>query len=186
MKAGQIEKGQFILYKGEPFLVVEREFVNPGKGSAFVRCKLKGVRTGQLLKETIKSQDTVEEAEVTHRNSQYLYDDEQEYYFMDNETFEQFSRAKSGIEDYKYYMKDGEVYQVIFFEGNPIDIILPPKVALTVVVAPEALKGDTATSVTKIVECDTGAKIKAPGFIKEGDKILVNTETGEYVERINE
>lgn len=186
MKAGQIEKGQYIIFKGEPFYVTEREFVNPGKGSAFVRCKLKGVKTGQVLKETMKAQDNVDIADVTNKNCQYLYDDDSYYHFMDNETYDQFGVDKTGLELYKDYMHDGETYQVILFEGQPIDIIMPPKVALTVMVAPDAIKGDTATSVTKLVECDTGAKIKVPGFIKEGEKILVNTETGEYAERVNE
>ena len=186
MKAGQMEKGQFILYKGnEPFLVVEREFVNPGKGAAFVRCKLKGVRTGQVLKETVKSQDNIEIADVTNRNCQYLYYDDNSFYFMDNETFDQFTIDQEGLHSYKDYMMDGEVYQVVFFEGNGIDIILPPKVVLTVTESAVALKGDTATSVTKTVVCNTGASIKVPGFIKENEKILVNTETGEYVERVN-
>lgn len=185
MKAGQLEKGQYIIYKNEPFLVVDREFVNPGKGSAFVRCKLKGVKNKQSLKETLKSQDNLELADITNKNSQYLYNDSANYYFMDNENYEQFTVNKEGLENHQNYILDEEIYQVVFFNGDAIDIILPPKVVLTVVVAAEALKGDTATSVTKVVECNTGAKIKVPGFIKEGEKILVNTETGEYAERVN-
>lgn len=186
MKAGQIEKGQFLMYKNEPYLVIEREFVNPGKGSAFVRCKFKKVHTGQVLKETLKSQDNIELADILNKNSQYLYDDDNAYHFMDNESYEQFMVQKQGLESYRNYMQDGETYQIVIFEGDAIDIILPPKVVLTVTVAAEVLKGDTATSVTKTVECNTGATVKVPGFIKEGEKILVNTETGEYVERVND
>ena len=186
MKAGQLEKGQYILYKNEPYYVSEREFVNPGKGSAFVRFKLKGVKSGKVLKETLKSQDNLELADISNKNSQYLYDDDSFYYFMDNESYEQFTIAKDGLESYKNYLHDGETYQVVLFDGQAIDIILPPKVVLRVVVAPESMKGDTATSVTKIVECDTGMKVKVPGFIKENEKILVNTETGEYTERVND
>lgn len=186
MKAGQLEKGMCILYKNaEPFLVQDREFVNPGKGSAFVRCKLKNLFTGQVLRETLKSQDNVEVADVQNAQGQYLYEDGEHFHFMETKTFEQHTVSLSDFSGHRNYLREGETYQIVFFNGNIIDVILPPKVILTVTVASEALKGDTATSVTKLVECDTGASIKVPGFIKEGEKILVNTETGEYVERIN-
>ncbi len=185
MKAGQIEKGMYLIIKKEPFLVVEREFVNPGKGAAFVRCKLKGLHTGQVLRETIKTQETVEEANVVFKNAQFLYKDDSQIYVMEQENYEQHSLPSSGLEEKTYFLKEGEIYQVIFFNDVPIDIVIPPKVAMEVVYAPEALKGDTATSVNKNIECESGLKIRAPGFIKEGDKVMVNTDTMEYVERKN-
>lgn len=186
MKAGHLEKGMYILYKNnEPFLVQEREFVKPGKGGAFVRCKLKGLLSGQTVKENIKSNDTLEIANVEHGQGQYLYTDGTHLHFMDTENFEQYTIEKNKFEKLSHYLLEGEAYQLTFFDEQVIDIILPPKVILTVTSASEALKGDTATSVTKIVECETGLEIRVPGFIKEEEKIVVNTETHEYVERAN-
>lgn len=185
MKAGQIEKGMHILIKGEPFVVVEREFVNPGKGAAFVRCKFKGLSSGQVLRETIKTQDTVEEANIEYKNTQFLYKDDSQIHVMEQETYEQYAIPLKGLEDKVYFLKEGESYQVITFNGSPIDIIIPPKVVMKVVDAPEALRGDTATSVNKTIECEAGLRLRAPGFIKAGEKILINTETMEYVERAN-
>ncbi len=183
MKAGQLEKGMYILFKNEPYLVVDREFVNPGKGSAFVRCKIKGVKNGQILKETIKSQDSVDPADVEQKKGQYLYVDGSAYFFMDEESYEQYQLIYTGYEYIKDFAKEGESYQLVFFNGDLIDVILPLKVKLVVSSAQEAIKGDTATSVTKMVECETGLQVKVPGFIKEGDTIVVNTSTREYVER---
>lgn len=185
IKAGQIEKGMFLLHKGDPYNVAEREFVNPGKGSAFVRLKLKNLRSGQVLKETMKSQDNVEDIEVLDRDCQYLYNDGSDYHFMDNETYDQFTVGVEGMEDRGLYMQEGETYKVIIWDGNPIDIKLPYKVVYKVTEAPEAVKGDTVTGATKMVTVETGLKVKVPIFIKEGERVLVNTETGEYVERVN-
>jgi len=185
IKAGQLSKGMFIRFKDDPYLVAEREFVNPGKGSAFVRLKLKNVKTGQVMRETIKSQDQVEDILVENRDAQYLYEDGEDYHFMDSETFEQFTIPIAGLEDRKNYMKEGEVYQVVDWEGQPLDILLPLKMVFEVRDAQEAVKGDTVSGTTKTITIETGAEIKVPIFIKEGDRILVNTEGGEYVERVN-
>ncbi len=186
MKAGQLEKGMCILYKNnEPFLVQEREFVKPGKGGAFVRCKLKALLSGHIIREVIRSHDTLELAEIENIKGQYLYEDGTHFYFMDQTSFEEHTVKIENFENHKNYLYTGEIYSLVFFNSNIIDVLLPPKVALTVTSAAEAVKGDTATGVTKMVECDTGAIIKVPGFIQEGEKILVNTETGEYAERAN-
>jgi len=186
MKAGAIEKGTCLLIKGDPFLVVEREFVNPGKGSAFVRLKVKNLITGQVLKPVMKSQDSVEEVNVTDRDCQYLYSDADSIHFMDTESFEQFSVPVEDFEDKRLIMKDGETYKVVMWEDKPIDIKVPYKVVYTVTEAQEAVKGDTVTGATKTVTVETGLTVKVPIFIKEGEKILVNTETLEYVERVND
>ena len=180
IKAGQIDKSTFLFFKNEPCMVVEREFVNPGKGSAFCRVRLKGLTSGKVYQETFKTQDSVEDIQVE------LYSDGEAYHFMHNDTFEQFEVPMEGLEDRLQYMKDGESYRIVLWEEKPIDIKIPTKVVYTVTEAPEAVKGDTATNVTKVVTLDTGLKVRAPFFIKEGEKILVNTETNEYVERVNE
>ncbi|RKX78071.1 MAG: elongation factor P [Spirochaetes bacterium] len=186
IKAGSIEKGMVLRIKDEPYSVTEREFVNPGKGSAFVRLKLKNLRTGAVLKEVIKTQDSVEEIDVEDRECQYLYSDGNVYHFMDNETFEQFGIPVKEFQDLELLMKEGDVYTVVMWEDSPIDIKLPYKIVYMVKEAQEGLKGDTVSGATKIVKTETGLEVKVPLFIKEGDKILVNTESREYVERVNQ
>jgi elongation factor P len=186
IRAGAIEKGMCLLIKGEPYLVTEREFVNPGKGAAFVRLKLKNLRTGMVLRETNKSNDNVEEADVFDRDVQFLYTDGAFYHFMDVETYEQFDVPVAGLEDKALYMKEGDSYTMIVWESTPIDIKIPLKMVFLVTEAAEGVKGDTVQGATKIVKVETGLEVKVPIFIKEGERILVNTESGEYVERVNQ
>lgn len=185
IKAGQIEKGTALLIKGQPFICVEREFVNPGKGSAFVRLKLKSPSTGQVLSETMKSQDNAEDIMVEDVDYQYMYNDGEEFHFMQTETFEQLSVAMTSFPDYQYLMKDGEVYRCTVYNDEILDIQIPPKVVFLVAEAEEAIKGDTVQGATKYVVTETGLKVKVPIFIKQGEKIRVNTETKEYLERVN-
>ncbi len=185
VRAGSIAKGMVLLMKDEPYVVTEREFVNPGKGSAFVRLKLKSLRTGQVLRETLKSNESAEEADVYDKDGQFLYADESGYHFMDAETYEQYLIERGGLEEKGTYMKEGDTYRIMMWENRPIDIVLPLKMTFTVVEAQQAVKGDTVTGASKVVTLETGRQVKVPLFIKPGDKVLVNTETGEYVERVN-
>jgi len=185
IKAGAIEKGMCLLMKNDPYLVTEREFVNPGKGSAFVRRKLKSLTSGQTLRETIRTNDTVEEADVYDRNAQFMYSDSSGYHFMDNENYEQFIVSREGMEDKQYYLQENHSYYITTWEGNPIDIKIPYKKVITVTEAHEALKGDTVTGATKPVKLETGLTVRVPIFIKQGEKVMINTESNEYVERVN-
>ncbi|MFA5569929.1 MAG: elongation factor P [Sphaerochaetaceae bacterium] len=185
IKAGQIEKGTALLFKGQPFICVEREFVNPGKGSAFVRVRLKSPSTGQVLRETFKTQDNVENITVEDRDCQYLYNDGENFHFMNNETFDQLEVPMASFEDYQYLIKEGETYRVTFWENQVLEIQIPTKVIFEVAEAEEAIKGDTVTGATKNVTTETGLVVRVPIFIKQGERILVNTETKEYLERIN-
>ena len=185
IKAGAIDKGMCLLIKEDPHLVVEREFVNPGKGSAFVRLKLKNLITGQVLKPVMKSQDSVEEVSVIEKPCQYLYVDSEAYHFMDNDSYEQFTVPLEGFEDKQYFMIEGETYKVTLWEDKPIDVKLPTKIVYTVTEASEGVKGDTVTKTTKPVTIETGLVVRVPLFIKEGERIMINTETKEYVERVN-
>jgi len=173
IKAGSIAKGMFLLIKDDPYEVVEREFVNPGKGSAFVRLKLKNLKTGQVLKQ------------VENKTFQFLYADDSGFHFMDLETYEQLVISKAGVEDKQYFLKEGEEYQLIIWENTPIDIALPFKMVFEVTDAEHAIKGDTVSGGTKPVTIETGLEVKVPLFIKKGDKILINTDTKDYVERVN-
>jgi elongation factor P len=185
IKAGAVDKGMCLLMKNAPYLVTEREFVNPGKGSAFVRLKLKSLTTGQTLQETIKTNDNVEEANVADRNAQFMYADATDYHFMDTENYEQFPVSREGMEDKQYYLQEGHTYYITEWEGKPINIKIPYKIVLTVKEAHEALKGDTVTGATKPVVLETGLTIRVPIFIKQGEKVMINTESNEYVERVN-
>jgi elongation factor P len=185
IKAGAIAKGMFLLIKNEPHLVIEREFVNPGKGSAFVRLKMKSLISGQRLQQVIKSQESVEEITVEQKDSQYLYSDNENYHFMDLESYEQFTMPLAGQEDKKLFLKEGDTVQLSFWDERPIDILLPYKIVLTVAQAEAGLRGDTVSGATKQVTMETGLMVRVPLFIKKGDRLLINTETREYVERVN-
>ena len=186
IKAGQIEKGTALLIKGQPFIVVEREFVNPGKGSAFVRVKLKSPATGQVLQETMKTQDNVEDITLADRDCQYLYNDGEHFHLMLTDTFEQLEVPMSSFPEYELLMQDGEIYRCTFWEAELLDIIIPAKVVYLVAEAEEAVKGDTVQGATKYVTTETGLSVRVPIFIKQGEKIRVNTETREYLERVND
>lgn len=184
-EAGQIVKGDFVKFKDDAYVVADREFMNPGKGSAFVRLKLKNVVTGAVIKQTYKTHETVEEIQVDTHNAQYLYMDAENYHFMDLESYEQYAIPIEGLEERKNYLKEGENFQVVFWEGRPIDIKIPYKMVYKVAIAEEAIKGDTVSAAFKPVTLETGLVIRVPLFIKEGEMILINTETGEYLERVN-
>ena len=184
IKSGSVSKGMFLLIKNEPYQVTEREFVNPGKGSAFVRLKLKNLKTGLVLKQVNKSQETLEEISVENKEARFLYTDNENYVFMDTETYEQFTVPLEDYEDKRFFIKEGDIIQLSFWNEKPLEILLPYKVVLAVTKAEKALKGDTVSGATKTVTLETGLKVRVPLFIKEGNKILVNTETREYVERV--
>ena len=185
IKAGQIDKGTALLIKGQPFICVEREFVNPGKGSAFVRLKLKSPSTGQVLQETIKSQDSVEDINVEMMDYQYMYNDGENFHMMNVDTYDQLEVPMANFEGYELLMKDGETYRCTIYNDEILDIQIPSKVVYLVAEAEEAIKGDTVQGATKFVTTETGLRVRVPIFIKQGEKIRVNTETKEYLERVN-
>lgn len=183
MKAGAIDKGMYVLFRKDPYLVTDREFVNPGKGSAFVRLKLKHARTGQVIREVIKSHETVEEADVEARDAQYLYADADHLVFMDVASYDQFNVPMASVDGGTRFMKEGESYQVLMWGDDPLAVQIPLKMKLRVTDAPHAERGDTATGATKSVTTETGLTVQVPLFIKSGDHVVVNTTTGAYVER---
>ena len=185
IKAGQIDKGTALLIKGQPFICVEREFVNPGKGSAFVRLKLKSPSTGQVLQETIKSQDSVEDINVEMMDYQYMYNDGENFHMMNVDTYDQIEVPMANFEGSELLMKDGETYRCTVYNDEILDIQIPSKVVYLVAEAEEAIKGDTVQGATKFVTTETGLRVRVPIFIKQGEKIRVNTETKEYLERVN-
>lgn len=176
-----ITKGLVILYKDNPWLIIEAQFVNPGKGSAFTRSKLKNLKTEQVVENTFRSGEAVETLDTVRKKCQYLYTDGADYFFMDNESYEQFQLAAAVIGDASKFLIDGTECFALYIEGVPVSVQLPPKMAFTVISTPPGVKGDTATGGSKEAEIDTGTMVKVPLFIKEGEKIMVNTDDGSYV-----
>ena len=185
IRGGDIVKGTCLLQKGQPYLVVEREFHNPGKGTAIARIKMKSIRDGSVLNLTIPTQQEIEDAEVVITSCQYQYSDQDNYHFMDAKSYEQYEVPVTDMPDKKYYLQEDGIYELIIWEGTVIDIKIPYKVAFTVAESENYVKGDTVTGATKPVTTETGLTVRVPLFIKQGEKILVNTETNEYVERVN-
>ena len=184
IRGGDIAKGTVLLIKGTPYLVVEREFVNPGKGSAFARCKMKNLRDGSVLTQTIKTQDNVEDATVSSHRCQYQYDDGDNFIFMDNETYEQLQVPEDHIGDSKKYLKENMVVQILLHDGRIIGVDIPAHVELEVVDTPPAEKGNTAQGGSKPATLETGAVVNVPFFISNGDKIRVDTRSNEYLDRV--
>jgi len=180
----EISKDTILKLNGEIILVTDFQHVNPGKGSAFVRTKLKNIRTGKTSDITFKANESVDIVEVERRKMQYLYNNGEMYTFMDNATYEQSDINVSLLEGKKEYLKEGLEVMMIRYKGVALSIQLPNKVTYKITQAEPGTKGDTASgNVTKEATLETGRKIRVPLFIKEGEVIIVNTETGMYVER---
>lgn len=178
-----IVKGIAIDFKHSTWLVAEAQFVNPGKGAAFTRTKLKNLKTDQVIEHTFRSGEAVETVDVMRNKCQFLYKDGSGYHFMDNESYEQFTLNEGIIGDDKKYLVDGTECYALVLDGTPVSIQVPPKMDFTVIETTPGVKGDTATGGSKDAKIETGAVIKVPLFIKEGEKIKVNTEDGTYVSK---
>lgn len=185
MQTSDFKKGIAIKYNGETYVLTTYQFVNPGKGAAFTRAKMKNVKSGKVVEVSFRSGETIEEANMQYKRCQYMYSDGNEYHFMDNQDYEQFAMSAGLIGDQANYMMDGGEVTVVFVDNMAVGLQLPAKMEFIVTESPPGEKGDTATGGTKQVTIETGARVAAPLFIKEGDKIRVNTETGDYAERVN-
>lgn len=182
----EIRKGAVIRHQGNLYVVVDFQHVNPGKGAAFTRTKMKDLATGKVIDNTYKTSENVDIVQVNFQNMQYLYKSGNVHSFMNLDTYEQVDMDEELIGDEAKYLKEGLKVVVALYEGNPVSVQLPKKIQYEVIEAPPAVKGDTAAgNVTKEVVLDNGLSVRAPIFIKEGDEILINTETGEYTERVS-
>ncbi|MBQ3306374.1 elongation factor P [Candidatus Saccharibacteria bacterium] len=178
-----LKKNVLITLDGQPYKVVEYSQKVMGRGGSIVNVKVKNLITGALLPKTFKGQDKIEPAEVTTRKVQYSYNDDSTYYFMDPETFEQYELSADMVGDAKDFMRDGDEMEIQFYNGTAINLVLPKNIWLKVTYTENAVKGDTSTSITKDATLETGVVVKVPAFIKEGDVVSVDTETGAYRER---
>lgn len=178
-----IKAGKKIILGGEPYVVLDYQHSKIGRGGAVLRTKLQNLITGATLEHTFQGADKVEEAEIAKQDAQFLYKEGENFLFMDMETYDQFPLPTSAIGTAAQYLLEGSEAKILSFNGRPVNIELPIKVTLTVTDAPPGLKGDTASGGDKVVTTETGLQITTPLFIKEGDKIVINTETGAYVSR---
>lgn len=183
IESGDLKKGICIIFRGEPHLVVDKTFVSPGKGSAFTRAKLKNLKTGAVLEFTFKSGEKIEEAEVHTLEFQYLYQQGNDFFFMNPRTYEQISLPAELIGAFKNFLKDGETYKIMMLEDQPICLVPPPKVILKIVETETGAKGNTVTGATKPAKTETGYILQVPLFVKVGDMVAINTETGQYAGR---
>ncbi|MBU1132086.1 elongation factor P [Patescibacteria group bacterium] len=182
-----LKKGAVIKHQNDLYVVKGMEFVNPGKGSAFARTKMKSITSGKTVEVTYKSGENIDIVEVSRQKVQYLYKSGAMYSFMNQETYEMFDLSEEDLGDDAKYLKEGIDVDAIIYNGSVVAIELPRKIQYKVIEAPPAVKGDTASGkVMKEVTLENGLKIRAPMFIKENDTLLVNTTNGEYCERVNE
>ena len=182
-----IKQGLTINYNNEPFVVVNANFVRMQQRKPVMQTKLRNLLNGKIIEYSFKAGERVETADVGKKRVNFLYAAGNEYTFMDNDSYEQFSFSKEKLGDMVHYLRDGCEVALISFNDAPINIELPIKMEFKVVTTPEGVKGDTAQGrVTKEATIETGAVVYVPIFIKQGDLIRVNTETGEYVERVTQ
>jgi len=178
-----LKPGVTFIYEGQPHLVISGQFHRMQMRKAVMRANIRNIKTGQILQKTFTASDQFDSADVERLGVQYLYHDGDLYHFMDKTTFEQLQASKEILgENVKYLNEDLEV-ALLMYDNNPIQLILPQHVNLKVIEAPMAIKGDSVTNTFKTVTCENGIKVSCPLFIKEGDILKINTETGDYVER---
>jgi elongation factor P len=180
----QFRNGLKIDLDGEPFVIVYFQHVKPGKGGAFVRTKVKNLRTGRVLDRRFRSGERVEEADIEERKMQFLYHDGEQLVFMDTQSYEQTPFSQEQLGDLRLFLKENMDVDVLFWRGRPIDIALPNFVTARITHCEPGVKGDTASNVTKPATLETGAVVQVPLFIEEGETIRVDTRSGEYVERV--
>lgn len=186
-KTSDFKKNLKLEIDGKPFVIVDFAHTNPGKGSAFVKVKLKNLESGQLLEKTYKSGvDTFDRPDLDEREMEYTYGDNDGYNFMDQKTFESININHEVVDDNKYFLQEGMKIAVLFYNERPISLELPNFVNLKVTETDPGLKGDTASGGTKKAVLETGLQVNVPLFIKEGEVLKIDTRSSEYVERAKE
>ncbi len=178
--------GLKIIIDGDPCAIMENEFVKPGKGQAFSRVKIRNLKTGRVVDRTFKSGDSVEAADVHEQSMQYLYADGEFWHFMVPDTYEQIAADKKAIADAQQWLKEEDICLVTLWNGAPLLVAPPNFVELAVVETDPGLRGDTAQGGIKPAKLETGAVVRVPLFVEQGEVIRVDTRNGEYVSRVKE
>ncbi len=184
LSLNEIKLGKVILVNNNPYIVIRADHHKVARGGAVLKVKLKNLIDGSVLERTFQGNEKAEEADVVKKKANFMYADENNANFMDNETYEQFTIGLDAIGDKLQYLKEGTDVNVLYFDGQGVAVDLPIKMEFKVVSAPPGVKGNSAGNVTKVVKIETGAEVTTPLFINEGDVIRINTDTGEYVERV--
>ena len=179
-------KGLKVQIDGDPYIMTECNFVKPGKGQALYKCKLRNLIRGTILDRTWKSGDSIEGTDIEEIDAQFLYAQGDTYVFMNNETYDQYELTKDLVDDAWKYLKEGMICTMMLHNNNPLGVTPPNHVVLEIAFAEPAVRGNTATNVTKPAKLETGADIIVPNFVEQGEKIKVDTRTGEYIERVKE
>jgi elongation factor P len=180
-----LKVGTVITWNNGPYQIIRAEHSKQARSAAVLRVKMRHLVTGQVLEQTFQQNDSISPADLERRAANFQYQDEEGLVFMDNETFDQFTLGGEAVLDTVNYVKEGQDVEVLFYEGKPVSVFLPPKVELRVVEAPPNVKGDSSGSVTKRVKLETGYEVTVPVFINQDEILRINTQTGEYVERVN-
>ena len=182
--ASDLKKNLKIQIDGEPYVVVDFQFVKPGKGQALYRCRLRNMITGSQFDRTFRSVDSFEEADLQEKHMQYLYRDDSGYCFMDNDTYEQIHLTDDHVGEAKNFLMENLDVEILFFGSRPLGITLPNSVDLTVTQADPWARGDSVTGKMKTVTVETGYVVQVPPFVEEGEKIRIDTRTGDYLTRV--
>lgn len=185
LSINDLKLGSFFVYEGDPYQVLKLNHSKQARSGAVLQTKIKNLKTGAVLERNFKAGDKFDEADISRTQASFLYSASGYFEFMEDGTYEQVSLDKNTLGDKTKFLKEGLLVDLSKFENKVIDVQLPPKVDLKVISAPPGIKGDTASGATKQITLETNATINAPLFINQGDTVKINTETGEYVERVN-
>ncbi len=183
--ANELRNGKAFELDGELYIVTSFQHIKPGKGSPFVRIKMRGIKTNSTLEKTFRPDEKVQDAFLESKKMQYLYKDADQYIFMDTETYEQLSLYEKELEEEAPYLLENNFVSILFYNDKPIGIDLPVNITLRVTHTEPGFKGDTAQGGSKPATLETGLSIQVPLFIEEGDMIKVDTRSGDYIERVN-
>lgn len=183
INAQEFKKGLKVIIDGEPYDMLECNFVKPGKGQALYKLRLRNLLKGTIITPTYRSGDSLEQADVRKVSGQFLYRDGSGHVFMDNDSYEQYTIATEALGEKANFLLDGAICDLLLYNDALIDIDPPPHVVVEVTYTEPAAKGNTATNVTKPATVETGAEVQVPAFIDQGEKIKVDARTGEYIER---
>nr|WP_272595519.1 elongation factor P [Paenibacillus apiarius] len=183
ISVNDFKTGLTVLVDGDIFSVVDFQHVKPGKGAAFVRSKLRNLRNGNIVEKTFRAGETIGRAQIDNREVQYLYNSGEEYTFMDNESYDQFSLSKAQLEWELNFLKDNMLVNITSYQGEILGINLPNSVELKVTETEPGVKGNTAQGATKNATVETGLNVQVPLFINEGDVLLIDTREGKYISR---
>ncbi len=184
ISTSDFRSGVKVMLDNDPCSIVENEFVKPGKGQAFNRVRIRNLRTGRVIERTFKSGDSLEAADVVDVDMQFLYADGQFWHFMQPESFEQYAASETAVGDAAQWLKDGTVCIVTLWNGQPMIVTPPPHVELKIIETDPGARGDTVTGGTKIAKLETGATVKVPLFVNQGETIRVDTRSATYIARV--